>query len=137
MKTQPIAACGVNCTVCYAYLRDKNKCPGCQGSNINKPKHCINCSIVNCEFLSETTSKFCYECKKFPCRRIKQLDKRYNTKYNTSLIENLEFIMENGVHEFLTRENIKWKCSKCGRTICMHTGLCQKCEKSDKEKTTA
>jgi hypothetical protein len=29
-KYQLIAFCGMNCTLCMAYLRDKNRCPGCR-----------------------------------------------------------------------------------------------------------
>ena len=30
IKTRLIAPCGMNCAVCLGYLREKNKCPGCQ-----------------------------------------------------------------------------------------------------------
>jgi hypothetical protein len=29
-----IAPCGMNCGVCMAYLREKNKCPGCRLINV-------------------------------------------------------------------------------------------------------
>ena len=31
-----IAPCGMNCNICMAYLREKNKCPGCREIDINK-----------------------------------------------------------------------------------------------------
>ena len=30
MKSELIAPCGMNCGICYGYLREKNKCPGCR-----------------------------------------------------------------------------------------------------------
>ena len=30
----------------------------------------------------------------FPCRRLKELDKRYHTRYHMSIIDNLNYIKE-------------------------------------------
>lgn len=87
-----IAPCGMNCGICLAYLRTKNRCEGCWGENEHKPKHCVKCVIKNCELLAKTDSKFCYDCEKYPCTRLKQLDKRYRTNYSMSMIENLDSI---------------------------------------------
>ncbi len=127
MNTQLIAPCGMNCGICMAYLRDKNVCKGCWSDNGDKSKSCINCSIKNCNLLSKTDPKFCYECTKFPCSRIKQLDKRYRLKYNMSMIENLHYIQKFGLQNFEQTEAIRWKCSTCGGTICVHRGYCLKC----------
>ena len=75
-----IAPCGMNCGICMAYLREKNKCPGCNGSNEDKPVYCVKCRIKNCEIIKNNRSGFCFECEKYPCSRLKQLDKRYKTK---------------------------------------------------------
>lgn len=57
-----------------------------------------------------------------------QGDKRYRTKYHMSMIENLESIKEQGMEQFLIQEEEKWKCPKCGGTICCHNGLCLNCQ---------
>ncbi|MBC8006264.1 MAG: DUF3795 domain-containing protein, partial [Verrucomicrobia bacterium] len=72
-----IAPCGMNCGICLAYQRDKNTCSGCLGENSYKPPYCLHCIIKNCEILAQTSSGFCYECIKYPCKRLRQLDKRY------------------------------------------------------------
>ncbi len=123
-----IAPCGINCGLCLAYLRDKNRCLGCNADDIHKPAYCVKCRIKNCEKLQETQSKFCYECNTFPCYRIKQLDKRYRTKYAVNVIENLEQIRDLGMDEFIKSENTKWACKTCGTMICMHRGYCLKCK---------
>lgn len=127
-----IAPCGMNCAVCSGFLREKNKCPGCNSESIHKPKYCISCKIKNCDLLRDTNSKFCYDCKKIPCARLKQLDKRYRTKYAMSMIENLNFIKESGTDKFIESEIKRWTCTICGETICVHRGYCLTCKPGKK-----
>jgi len=127
MSAQLIAPCGMNCGICLAYLRAKNICYGCWNEDENKRNHCSKCSIRNCELLEESNSKFCYECTKFPCARLKQLDKRYRLKYKMSMIENQLYIKESGLENFEKKEAIRWKCDTCGGMICVHRGICLKC----------
>lgn len=127
--TKTIAPCGMNCAICLAYLRDKNKCNGCWSSDENKSKSCIECIIKNCDLLAKTRSKFCYECENYPCKRLKQLDKRYRTKYSMSMLENLQFIKDQGLSNFIEKEQTRWKCKTCGGAICVHRGYCLKCKK--------
>jgi hypothetical protein len=124
-----IAPCGMNCGICLAYLREKNRCEGCWADDTNKPKSCINCIIKNCELLEKTESKFCYDCEKFPCKRLKQLDKRYRTKYHMSMLENLANIKIHGLENFVEMEHERWKCGQCGGMICVHRQYCLNCIK--------
>jgi hypothetical protein len=122
-----IAPCGMNCGTCLAYLRIKNHCKGCRILDDSKAKSCANCIIKNCSLLVRTKSNFCYDCEKYPCKRLKDLDKRYRTKYNTSFLANLESIKSLGLDEHVKREHEKWKCANCGGTICIHRGFCLQC----------
>ena len=126
-ETQLIAPCGMNCGVCLAHLRKERKCSGCHGDNTNKSASCINCIIRNCEMIKISQSGFCFECVKYPCKRLKQLDKRYRTKYAMSMIENLESIKGIGLSAFLANEKDRWHCAKCGGVICVHRGYCFHC----------
>ena len=126
-ETLLIAPCGMNCGVCYAYLRKDRKCPGCHGEDTDKSASCIKCIIKNCEMIKISQSGFCYECVKYPCRRLKDLDKRYRTKYAMSMIENLESIRGIGLSAFLENEKERWHCLKCGGVICVHRGYCYYC----------
>ena len=123
-----LAPCGINCGTCRAYLRDRNKCSGCMSGEGSKVGHCYSCSIRNCESLEKTTSKFCYDCNSFPCRRISQIDKRYRTKYRISLLKNLRTLQENGMETYIRSENDRWTCSNCGSVLCVHLSKCMKCE---------
>lgn len=132
MREGLIAPCGMNCGVCLGYLGMRHE--------INKKgfrrQYCLGCRPrgENCTFMARQCEKlgkglvhFCYKCADFPCRRLKALDKRYRTKYHLSMIENLEFIRDHGIDEFLSKEAEKWRCAECGDVICCHNGLCLKC----------
>jgi hypothetical protein len=133
MNENLIAPCGMNCGVCIAYLfmqHDVNKqgfhrkyCPGC----IPRGEHCTHMGH-HCELLGKGTVRFCFECKDFPCKRLKALDRRYRKKYHMSMIENLEYIRRHGVDEFLKKEEEKWRCKECGGVVCCHNGLCLECQ---------
>jgi hypothetical protein len=122
-----IAPCGMNCAICLAHLREKNICFGCNSNEGYKAKSCSNCLIKNCEKLKRTKSGFCYDCEIFPCARLKNLDKRYRTKYHMSMIGNLEYIEKNGTEKFLKVQKKGWTCPKCGGVICCHNGFCFSC----------
>jgi hypothetical protein len=128
-----IAPCGMNCALCSSYLAMKNDlknqgfgkhyCPGC----LPRGK---NCAFMkkSCDLLGKGLVRFCYECVNFPCRRLKTLDQRYRTYYHMSMIENLEYLKESGMANFLEKQAARWRCPRCGGTICCHNGLCYHCD---------
>ena len=119
MKTKLIAPCGMNCKLCMAYLRDHRRCPGCRGDDKHKPQSCVRCIIKNCEQLEKNNWKYCTsKCGKYPCNRLKGLDKRYRTKYNMSMIDNLENIEKNGIRKFINDEKGKW--IRGNEIFCVH-----------------
>ncbi len=131
MKRSLIAPCGMNCGICMAYLREKNKCPSCRAADTNKAVTVTRCKIKNCEVIRKGKAKSCFGCDSFPCGSLKHLDKRYRTKYKMSMIDNLEFIGDNGIDEFLRRQAKKYKCPTCGGTVCVHNGRCYECDSAE------
>ncbi len=127
IPTRLIAPCGMNCRLCHAYIRDKNVCPGCSGDNRLKSTYCIECKIKNCDKLTKRGNSFCFNCKSFPCKRLKNLDKRYRKKYGMSMIENLEIIREAGIRYFIKKEKQRRACPECGDLICVHKPKCFSC----------
>ncbi len=133
MEEQLIAPCGMNCGLCISYQAMKNDlnqqgfkkkyCTGCRP----RGKHCTFMK-AQCGLVGNGLVRFCFECEKFPCSRLKDLDQRYRSKYHMSMIENLEFIKANGMERFLEREEAKWRCSRCGGVISCHNGLCLHCD---------
>lgn len=119
MKAKLIAPCGMNCSLCSAYLREKNRCPGCRIKFKDKSKYRTNCVIKNCVIRKKKNLKYCSRrCEVYPCRRLKNLDKRYRTKYGMSMLENLQHIQEHGIRRFLEKEKKKW--IKGGKVFCVH-----------------
>lgn len=127
-----IAPCGMNCGTCIGYLRDKNKCPGCRVISSDKAVSVKSCIVPRCSYLHKTSSGFCYDCEKYPCQRIKNLDKRYRTKYRTSFIDNLSMIKENGLDDFLVFESKRRTCDNCGSVLSVHRENCIRCDKEIK-----
>ncbi|UOO36939.1 DUF3795 domain-containing protein [Oscillospiraceae bacterium CM] len=132
MEDKLIAPCGMNCSLCIAYQfmeRDLNSkgfhkkyCPGC----IPRGKNCTHMGD-QCDLLGKGLVRFCFECKKYPCKRLKSLDTRYRTKYHMSMIDNLDCIKEDGMQTFLQQQEAQWRCRTCGSPICCHNGLCLTC----------
>jgi len=132
MTKELIAPCGMNCGVCSAYLALKSnvrnkgiRMPYCSGCR-PRDKRCAFLK-KRCDLLLNTRVKYCYECRDFPCTRLEHLDKRYRTFHKMSMIENLEYVKENGIREFLAKEKEKWSCPECGGVICCHNGICFNC----------
>jgi hypothetical protein len=133
MSEDLIAPCGMNCSLCRSYQAMNNDlkkkgfnykyCPGC----IPRGENCLHMGD-QCERLAKGRVRFCFECQSFPCKRLKALDKRYRTKYHMSMIENLNFIQENGLEFFLEKEAVVWQCPDCDHLICCHNGLCLNCD---------
>jgi hypothetical protein len=85
------------------------------------------CSIKSCPEKEGNEDLLCIECKKFPCRRIRDLDKRYITKYGESPVQNLQSIADIGLEKFIEIENEKWTCPECGHLLCVHRNTCLVC----------
>lgn len=121
------APCGVNCFVCYVHLKEKRPCNGCLGSDLNKPRRCIDCKIKKC--VHSRKINYCFECTDYPCKIIKNLEKSYIARYNVSLIENCKTVKSLGVDRFQEQEKLKWGCTDCGGVISQHDGFCSECKK--------
>ena len=85
-------------------------------------------SKKKCEKLAKGQLQYCFECSDFPCEVLSTLDSRYREKYGFSLVENLRYIQEYGVEEFLKLEKERWKCPVCGGIICVHDKKCYHCK---------
>ncbi len=122
-----IAPCGMNCGLCRAFLRSRNRCPGCRGDDRGKPKTRVGCRIKTCR--KRVGGDFCFECSSFPCEPLCALDKRYRTKYGMSMIDNLKSMAVDGVARFIEREKLRWACPGCGATLCVHEASCLVCKR--------
>jgi len=122
-----IAPCGFDCSLCRAYIREQQPCPGCRKGDLNKSHACLTCVINNCKELTDGGHQFCFSCAKYPCADLLQVDERYRIKYGVSFIANQERIRAVGVRNFIAEEKIKWACPECGTRLCLHKPQCVKC----------
>jgi len=140
IPTDLIAPCGMNCRLCWGHIREKNRCPGCRSisrQDSDKSKYRSTCIIRNCGQLIKSQAKYCSDrCDRYPCARLKNLNKRYRTKYGMSMIDNLQMIDGVGIRKFIQNEKTKWICPECGNLICVHRPTCLTCgHKWNKELT--
>jgi hypothetical protein len=134
ISTELIAPCGINCALCLGYQRKKNTCPGCRHLQAKDPVSRFRCIIRDCEKLAETSSGYCYECDSYPCKRMKSLQKRYDTKYNVNIFTNQQLIKDQGIHALVRSDNLKWKCHECSGLLCMHREYCLNCKQKINQK---
>jgi hypothetical protein len=88
----------------------------------------------------EKKFRYCYECDEFPCARVKRLDKRYRTKYEMGMIENLEYIRD--ILEKIMLDADKYESSNYAKKAAWWRGatlrlekfkyrrMCKKCQKN-------
>jgi hypothetical protein len=122
-RTMLIAPCGMNCAICMAFLREKNRCEGCYAPD----RRCNQrCTIFACDRIR---GRYHHDCAEYPCKRLRHLDERYRKKYGMSMIANLEAIRRDGIRAFVKTERERWTCPACGGTIDVHHGKCSACGK--------
>ncbi len=133
-KVDLIAPCGIHCGVCIKYLERRllkpisksGPCDGCRQRN-------KNCAFIKkgCSEFRQKKITYCFECKQYPCDRLKILDARYQRDYQHSLIENLEYMKSEGFEAFLHKMEKTFQCEKCGNVISVHNGFCYGCEEKN------
>lgn len=130
IDTRMFAPCGMNCKVCYKHCYHKTPCAGCLNHDAGKPEHCRKCRIKNC--ISKKALSFCFECSKYPCKSVKNLEKSYNKRYQVSLIENCRYVQAYGLENFMEQQKEKYICPQCGGIISIHDGECSECQEKVK-----
>lgn len=122
-----IAPCGISCRTCYVFQRAKAPCPGCYGDDAQKPKHCRQCAIAACAATRNGSTGTCADCEK-PCRRLKEMDRRYRRQYGEALLDTLAYLKAHGMQALQAREATRWTCPACGETLCVHASECPACK---------
>lgn len=81
--------------ICSHYAK---KCHGCHFDDETLPNHCRNCKIKGCA--RNRGLCYCFQCEKYPCILIKNMDRSYRKRYHVSLIEQGEFLKQHGIAAF-------------------------------------
>lgn len=110
---------------CSAHLDVNNPCPSC---TTPREKHtrkgCRDCLKKKCAI--EKGIRWCFECERFPCTKIKSLDKRYKQNYAVDLTEN-GFKAKESMSSFLQEQKRRFTCNNCGGVIDQHHKKCSEC----------
>lgn len=131
IESRMIAPCGVNCLACSAYLNGKKPCPGCRApAEEHKRKSCQSCAKKKCAF--DKGFAWCFECGRFPCARIEDLNKRYTQNYGVDLVRNGLDARED-MDFFLEVQRERFTCKACGSVIDQHHRKCSGCGSSPGE----
>jgi len=126
------APCGIYCGACRQYLlwkkdllEERGYKIGCKGCRIRNK----NCTFIrrDCPALRKKELEFCYECDKFPCKKLQKIDTHYQEKYSVNMIKNLKRIEEIGVEAWLQEQEELYTCPKCEGEICIHDAECYDC----------
>lgn len=125
-----VGQCGINCGTCVAFfgytMAGKKRIHPCMGCRTRKSL----CAFIKkgCKRIAEKNPvEFCFECSDFACENLVRIDTVYRTRFDMSLIENLNYIKEKGMDAFLEAEKEKWTCPDCGEVISVHTKRCYSC----------
>ena len=90
-----VPPCGIDCTGCPNYQREKNPCPGAEE----------HCKIRRCKGIYVCCTEkrgltYCHECKTFPCSRFRKFAQSWQ-KLGQDLVENQEGIKTLGAKAWL------------------------------------
>jgi len=139
MAYQYNSYCGLYCGACDALQANKTgnlkitaekwkmnpadiTCHGCKSSVISI--YCRDCDIRKCA--QEMKVEFCYECKKFPCKRIVAFNNDPHP-HHSIVLKNLNTIKVKGKKAWLRREDRRWRCKKCRMRFSWYSKKCTKC----------
>ena len=91
----------------------------------------VGCPFITCA-VKKKGIEFCWDCtENITCEKWKkhrEAGKKIDSfKCYQKLEEDISFIQKKGISEF---EKIRWTCSQCGGTICVHRGYCYNCGKN-------
>lgn len=119
-----LGCCGVLCLTCTAFL--SKKCSGCQNmKEVSKRKSCQNCRKKACAY--DQGLHCCYECAKFPCRLLQDLDHRYRDRYGLSPIADGKQAQID-LRKMLEDKRMKYRCG-CQGIIDKYTLRRSECQK--------
>ena len=70
--------------------------------------------------------RWCFACDRFPCSKIKSLNKRYKENYDVDLVKNGVNAKQN-MDAFLQEQKERFTCKSCGGVIDQHHKKCSEC----------
>ena len=146
---QLVGICGIYCGTCPMYLVpryhdlefiDKNsreyglpaeeiRCDGCLSDQLFPP--CRVCRHGFRQCAREKNATWCFQCQDFPCSRLQSfLDIHVvdGISHHAKLIEELQYMKERGIEDWLEKQDREGRCPKCGRVPYWFDRKCTNCQ---------
>jgi hypothetical protein len=144
-----VGICGIYCGACPSYLaprqndiaelekraREKNftleeaRCDGCHSDNVMPT--CVVCQAGFRKCASEHGVTWCFECTDFSCQRLEDFKNVHivdGISHHEHLIEELQYLKDNGVEVWLEKVDRENRCPQCGKRLYWHTRDCPDCQ---------
>lgn len=95
-------------------------CEGCKNDNLYEG--CQKCSIRACAKTKNV--EYCIDCGEYPCNLFSVLNQRIHFQVSDN---NPKRIRKEGLAKWLSEENKRWKCTKCGNQFSWYEERCVNC----------
>ncbi|MDD4664099.1 MAG: DUF3795 domain-containing protein [Caldisericia bacterium] len=106
----------------YGKWEEEGYCLGC--SNLDERSWGNECEIVQCT--KNQNVKFCHACSLFPCKKIEDFSTDECPHHHTAIKESKR-MKEIGCKTWLTEQEKRWSCSKCGEPFAWYSKTCHQC----------
>jgi len=140
-----IGICGIYCGDCPSYLAHQTndieelklraqrtgftleevRCDGCHSENLMPT--CIECRHGFRQCAKEHRVRWCFECSDFPCQRLedfKDIHVENGISHHKHLVDELYYLRENGIEDWLTKKEREGCCPQCGKKVYWCTRTC-------------
>ena len=143
-----VGICGIYCGTCPSYLaqqendiaelekraRERNftleevRCNGCHSDKVMPT--CVECKSGFRKCAREHGITWCFECPDFPCQRLedfKHVHIENGISHHENLIEELQYMKENGLETWLEKVEKEGRCPQCGKRLYWFVRDCPEC----------
>ncbi len=143
-----VGICGIYCGTCPSYLaqqqndiaeleqraRERNftieevRCNGCHSDKVMPT--CVECKSGFRKCASEHGVTWCFECADFPCQRLedfKHVHIENGISHHEHLIEELQYIKDNGMDAWLEKRDREGRCPQCRKLLYWSVRDCPDC----------
>ncbi|MBN1828770.1 MAG: DUF3795 domain-containing protein [Deltaproteobacteria bacterium] len=143
-----VGICGIYCGTCPFYLAGREKdidqleqlsqaydlpveevrCDGCRSDRVFRL--CVECRHGFRTCAEEQNVAWCFQCGEFPCDRLrafKDIHVVNDISHHEKLIENLQYIKDQGIERWLEDQKKAGKCPSCGKRLYWFVRECPDC----------
>jgi len=143
-----VGICGIYCGTCPSYLAPREndvaelerrskelgytieelRCDGCHSDKVMPS--CVECRPGFRKCASEHGVTRCFECADFPCQRLEDFKHVHivdGISHHEHLIEELQYIKDNGTDAWLEKMDGEGRCPQCGKLLYWFVRDCPDC----------